>query len=476
MTTAWSRNTTRAFTLIEVLVATIVLGLGVLGLSALFAGAATQQQTAAAVSRSVAFTQSGVGLIGDKLNGIDDAGGGATVPEGVWDALVSDDPNSRLGGVLRTAFASFPLSSSAQFGFLTDAASGEWVLENVSGTVATLPRTPMRHDRIWVGDGFEIRVIFGATNTLNPPTVRYAMDTDIGPTPIGDPDLQQFLQGNAPAPSEVKLWRNGDYIPPPNSPGDFLTLTTGFGGGSASISGDYVVWPNPPNGSSWGFVTFRNSGYQWFDDLLVSINDRTQYIPSESVPGGRLPVMGYHPLYREANGQGEVAIITYSLRPLSAPRNRPDELPYFPPDTAADFAQDEAVLREVEVTLGQDTDGNYYITAVDEENEWIVQSGQILIMSSINGAASAPTAPGATPDPGADSPVRVLTVRNVNGERRAILDDSPRIGSRSVLDPTQGATVDIHVWAVAPIVRSRSSDETEWQLTPIEASTFKLVF
>lgn len=187
-------------------------------------------------------------------------------------------------------------------------------------------------------------------------------------------------------------------------------------------------------------------------------------------------MMSYHVLYREANGVAEVALLTYSLRALSAPRNREDELPFIPPDTRQDFSSDEAVLREIEVTLGQDQAGNYYIVPTEEENDWIVESGQILLMSSINGAASAPTGPGATPDPGADTPVRVVTVRTVNGERRAILDDSPRVGSRSVLDPTLGATQDIHVWAVAPIVRSKSSDRTEWQLTPVEASTFKLVF
>jgi prepilin-type N-terminal cleavage/methylation domain-containing protein len=473
MTYAPSRTTHRAFTLIEVLVATIVLGLGVLGLSALFAGAATQQQTAASVSRSVAFTQSGVGLLGEKLSGIYNAGGSATVPDGTWDALVSDDPSTRLGGVLRTAFASFPLASSSQFGFLTDATSGVFgTIEDVPPGVYSLPTTPLRHDRIWIGDGFEIRIrlytgVFGEGREI-----AYSMDTRIGP--LGDPALQQFLMGNAPPPNLVRLWLNGRYRDPA-SPGDFVTLNTGFDGGAAVINGQILVPPVTGGNSSWRNGEIVSSGYRWFDDLLVSINDRTQYISSETAPNGRLPVMSYHVLYRESNGIAEVAVLTYSLRPLSALRNRRDELPFIPPDTREDFAADEAVLREIEVRLGQDEAGNYYIVPIEDDNDWVVESGQILLMSSIDGAASAPTSPGVEPDPGADTPVRVLTVRTIDGERRAILEDSPRIGSRSVLE-NPNDTIDIHVWAVAPLVRSRSSDRTEWQLTPVEASTFKLVF
>jgi len=117
--------------------------------------------------------------------------------------------------------------------------------------------------------------------------------------------------------------------------------------------------------------------------------------------------------------------------------------------------------------------GQYYITTVDEEDDWVLSGGQVLVMSSKDGVANVPVGAGAEPDPGADSPVRVVTVRTVEDERRGVLDDSPRVNFRSVLeDPSQ--TQEIHVWAVAPIVESRSSDEGEWRLTPIEATTFKL--
>lgn len=462
----------RAFTLIEVLVATIVLGLGVLGLAALFAGAATQQQSAALMSRSVAFTQSGVGLIGEKLSGIVNASGSASAPEGAWDALVSRRPDGGELSILRTRFASFPLGSTNDFGFLVNARqiaiSG---LNNVPPGLQSLPDTPLPHDKIWIKDGFTIRIDFG-NPILGGQSVEYSVDTDVGPPPVGDPVLQAHLKGEGPVPPQVSLWRNGD-----SASSDSLEMETGFGERAASVSGNFVVPTKPPGapgGPQWQFVTVVALPYQWFNDLLVSLNDRTQYIPSDTVPGGRLPVMSYSVLYRESLGQPEVAVFTYALRALSAPRNREDEPPFIAPDSRAEFENDEAPLREVNVTLGRDaTTGQYYIVPVNEKDEWIVETGQILVMSSIDGAANAPTGAGSTPDPGADAPVRVRTVRTVGGERRGVLDDSPRIGSRSVLeDPLK--PFDIHVWAVPPIVRSESSDRTEWRLTPVEISTFKL--
>ncbi len=55
------------FTLIEVLMAAFVLGLGVLGLAAMFAGAARQQQLASQVTKSVSITQSADSMISDRV-------------------------------------------------------------------------------------------------------------------------------------------------------------------------------------------------------------------------------------------------------------------------------------------------------------------------------------------------------------------------------------------------------------------------
>ncbi|MFG0273504.1 MAG: prepilin-type N-terminal cleavage/methylation domain-containing protein [Phycisphaerales bacterium] len=456
-------RTKRAFTLIEVLVATIILGLGVLGLSALFAGAATQQASAAAVSRSVAFGQGGLAIIGRRIGELVGKAGLTPLPDGTWDALSSDDAD----GVLRSQFALTPTTQG--FFFRQDAAKGTLrVLQNANIT-ANVPVTEFEHTRVDPRT-VAIRVIWGDTRSLNPISKTYRLDES-------DPALAQWLAGNADPPPLILLHPNGNNGGVPGgNPSDVLRIRHNIfsaTGDLAEIQGRITSPTSPPTGPRWGFVTITVEPYQWLNNVVASVNDRLSYVESDTVPGGRLPTMGYAVLYRELAIGVEATIFTYALRALGAPRNQLDELPFIPPDTRNDFQNDEAVLREVAVDLGRDpTTGQYYITPVDSRNDWIVEPGQILLMSSITGVANVTTT-----DPGADTPVRVVTVRTVDGERRAILDDSPRIGSRSVHDRVNSdtQTTEIHVWAVAPIVESRSSDSTEWQLTPIEARTFKLI-
>lgn len=61
---------TGGFTLIEVLMAAFVLGLGVLGLAAMFAGAARQQQLSSQVSLSTSLSQSAQALVDDRIGKI----------------------------------------------------------------------------------------------------------------------------------------------------------------------------------------------------------------------------------------------------------------------------------------------------------------------------------------------------------------------------------------------------------------------
>jgi len=456
-----------AFTLVEVLIATIVLGLGVLGLAALFAGAATQQQSAAAVSRSVAFSQEGMAVIGQRLGNLVSASGGQ-LPDGVWDALASDE----VKGILRSRFAMFDKGDINGFGFLVPSTIGlteslESLTPLMPGASVSLPDVALPHDRIWVKNGFRVVVQFGSDSPSFPRrTFEYNISLD-------DPAIQPFLDGDAPPPSEVKLWLDGVFDS--ENP---LTLRTGFGGRGAELIAGADPITVPPGGAGpagrWEFAFIKVGEYDWLNDTLASVNDRVLTIPSDTVPGGRLPVMGYSVLFRTLNVGVETTIFTYALTPLSAPRNDLDEQPFIPPDTRQDFQDDRSVLREIEVELARDQNtGQYYITTVDEEDDWVLSGGQVLVMSSKDGVANVPVGAGAEPDPGADSPVRVVTVRTVEDERRGVLDDSPRVNFRSVLeDPSQ--TQEIHVWAVAPIVESRSSDEGEWRLTPIEATTFKL--
>src|SRR5690606_14022214 len=69
-----------AFTLIEVLLAVFIIGLGSIGLFALFAGVATQQSRASELSRSVAQAQGLLGTLEGRVGALTDWQNNAGVP------------------------------------------------------------------------------------------------------------------------------------------------------------------------------------------------------------------------------------------------------------------------------------------------------------------------------------------------------------------------------------------------------------
>ncbi|RMH26047.1 MAG: prepilin-type N-terminal cleavage/methylation domain-containing protein, partial [Planctomycetota bacterium] len=85
----------RGFTLIEVMLAVVILGLGILGLAALFAGAARQQQTGAQIRQSVQIALNARTALARKLGSVEGIGPG-DLPEGQWAWVRSagiDDPS-----------------------------------------------------------------------------------------------------------------------------------------------------------------------------------------------------------------------------------------------------------------------------------------------------------------------------------------------------------------------------------------------
>ncbi len=76
------RRARNAFTLIEVLMAAFVMAIGVLGLTALFAGAARQQQQSSQTTRSVAASQSANAIISDRFGPIENVEGSSPLKLG----------------------------------------------------------------------------------------------------------------------------------------------------------------------------------------------------------------------------------------------------------------------------------------------------------------------------------------------------------------------------------------------------------
>ena len=92
----------RAFSLVEVLLAAFVVAIGVLGLTALFAGAARQQQVSSELSRGLSGAISARAVLAPRLGGeltADPGEGGAALDDlqpGVWNRLISDPDRDHL--------------------------------------------------------------------------------------------------------------------------------------------------------------------------------------------------------------------------------------------------------------------------------------------------------------------------------------------------------------------------------------------
>jgi hypothetical protein len=193
------------------------------------------------------------------------------------------------------------------------------------------------------------------------------------------------------------------------------------------------------------------------------------YTNDPSRPSGRRADVAYSVLYRDmgAGAGAQYIVFTYALRPAS---NRSD---YIPPEQKPDIQNGKSPVTLVrDVELGYDPDvGKYYIALAKNTtfNEWVTESGQIVIFAG-DGSANPPI-------PGADSPVKVQSRREIDGKVRGYLESAPRVGNRSLLEAASPVTK-FNVWAVQPTVKSLdgpgATPGSEWGLRPIEARVFEV--
>jgi hypothetical protein len=181
-----------------------------------------------------------------------------------------------------------------------------------------------------------------------------------------------------------------------------------------------------------------------------------------------------------------MAIITYSLRAVDRPRGSANILPFVPPEEPNDVANEESLVRAVEVELGfDDTRDQYYLLVEEgdlEDDGWVIEPGQILFMADSDACPNAVNPMQSRP--GADAPVRVLSQQELvdaGGDVtvRGYLDDSPRFANgRSPLSCftsqiDENARARIRVYGLFPTIRSEST-QTEWRLRPVEVRIFQL--
>ncbi len=475
----------RAFTLIEVLIATTVLGLGVLGLIAVLAGSATQQRAATMQNLSVGIATNAEDVLTKQLGR--PGGNFVTIRDGQWTPSYMDPVTNYL-----TVFPGYllineppPSGPIMNAGFVpggiisgdlppTNNQTATYTASSPSTFYIDNPIAELNHRRINLQSGFVITVEI----------LSYTSGTTIDSTPI------EVVFTAPPPPSLLNDYGNQDKI-------TITGVVSGFGGGVGTSILTFDRRERNASGrariDSFNFALdstqFVNSisisGYDWRNDQLMSLSDRLVTEPDETMPGGKRPILGYSALLRRTSASTQMCFITYSLRALARPTKIDDlgkrGFAFIPPDTELSVETLDSVLREVEVQLGYDQESKRYFIEIDSNLEdsvgWALAQGQVLMMSSRFGVL------GQTPDPsdpGADFPVRVLrrlTVTDLGGSTliRAYLDRSPRVNGRSpIVDlVTNDYREPIHVWGVYPVVKSLT-DETEWALTPIEARVIQV--
>jgi len=472
----------RAFTLIEVLIATTVLGLGVLGLIAVLAGSATQQRAATMQNLSVGIATNAEDVLTKQLGR--PGGNFVTIQDGQWTPSYMDPVTNYL-----TVFPGYllineppPSGPIMNAGFIPgDVISGDlpptnnqtatYTASSPSAFYINYPIDELNHRRINLQSGF---VITFEILSYTPGNTRI------------DSTSTEVVFTAPPPPSPLNDYGNQDEISFSGGVTSNGLSLLSFNRRERETTGRARIESFTIPLDSTQFVnSISISGYDWRNDQLMSLSDRLVTEPDETMPGGKRPVLGYSALLRRTSASTQMCFITYSLRALARP-TKVDDLgkrgfAFIPPDTELSVDTLDSVLREVEVQLGYEHETKRYFIEIDSNLEetvgWAMAQGQVLMMSSRFGVLGQSPDPS---DPGADFPVRVLrrvTVTDLGGSTliRAYLDRSPRVNGRSPIADlvTNDYREPIHVWGVYPVVKSLT-DETEWALTPIEARVIQV--
>lgn len=488
-----------AFTLIEVLIATFIIGLGVLGLLALFAGAARQQQ-ASSQETAATFVARNARVNLEEGFGALQGGTIGGVPDGVWVLLPMDarynflsvNPRGETNGPY---FLSSPTSSMPFTMYVHPELQGA---QGVGGGFEEAPGAPVEYQFVDNPTGIfssPLWTYLFSDRRIDPPSLSIRITVSWLEDAGGVYTRRQETLAFARNPSVIyasdgNSATNGIWMYPLNAdeshdPLDGVSVIPGnqrsyvlvdtqpqIGGEDrARIYSIHVGRLNEPaiTGLSPRVDAIEAATYRWRNDQLVSLSDRVTERPDASTTSGRRDDQCYSVLYR-VNGQaGQSVVLAYQLTPVSAPQQ-----PFVPPETLADLNSNRGPVREVTLPMRFDSSlDQYYFRVSDERLLWAIRPGQVLVVQGD------PSMPG---NPGADEPVRVIRfvqeTQAQGSQWRGYIDRAPRRGDLSFLTTLQannGSSVSLRLLAIADQVRSRS-DNSIWKLTPLRAETFPVSF
>lgn len=467
----------RAFTLVEVMMAAAIIGLGVLGLIALFAGAARQQQVASHQASAVRIGRNAEGVLASSLGRLraltpEDANN--AFPEDQWVRLAMDrrsfdltiNPRNSLDGLFFEANSTETLPYALYSRTYTNNATRVPAFQYEASS-PVFPFQSIRdfnHRRI-IPETLRLEVTTadvpapGAPSGeafLNPITFIYRMTVD----PMNDP------VGDGLPPGLVALYHNGS-----GSTLDYIVVNLREVADPSSSDPAYIsrfliddVFASTSSPPARLIETIRlTSGYFWKNDTLISINDRIIYKPEPRNPGGRVAEFAYSVLYRRKPGDvGQMALFVYSLTPDS-PAAR-----WLPPERESDLNPATSAAPPIRLVEGAmlylDRDLEQYYVRVPEADRWSISVGQNLMFQFRDGALRR----------GAEFPVKVVRrVRDPDAEDmfRGYLDRGPRTEFGTLAPTTGPAPVDF--FAINEIVESLA-DGSRWRLQPVEVRTFQI--
>lgn len=521
-----SRERSRAragFTLVEVMLATVIIGLGVLGLSALFAGAAkTQIDTTRLVRASQAIDRA-AGSAGARFGG---------VSKGRWNTVTSFNTGQYAGGItvpgVRTvwnAFSAYDRNNNTGYpshALTVDPSRDPTQSELEAFLLAPTPEVSIYEDPLAEFAGNVVRPVnYGSSGTLPSGDANQDFDTRLAP-PANSP-----YWGGGPGPRirnlpfarlepgtlrvRFEIARQGpeatslrvisrrvvtfsdgaraDDVDDVNIADDDGNLQA-VGSPDGLMGSDGVSWLmldrglDPTGGfqsSGTGEPTARIIAFnvrvhaqEWIErivvergerrvDRLLTLGERVSLNPDGTVSG-------VSALWRRGReGEHQLALAAYLAEPLTSGA----PTPFIPPESGPNA---DRLWRRVRLTLDYDRGaGRFTLSTNQNDRTFALAAGQVLMVA---GDGSNPSnAPNA---PGAEAFVRVVrTVVGQGGRVTGYLDAPPRdrghpmvwpsgLGTPSGFATSLPASAQVDVWALAPQVRSLSSDGRLWRIRPVE--------
>lgn len=463
----------RAFTLVEVLIATFIIALGVLGLLALFAGAARQQQTATQVTLAATAARNAEAIIANNFGKIQNG----SFVAGQWNPLP-------IASVQNPYLTVNPSCDPLGPYFLVDSLDPlprtlyEWTetLEYLTPFPALVGFTgnpPQSFAR-------NLRNI--GQRRIDPGSVFLRVEVTFDP-PLGQGVKRVDTYNYFRLPDEIYQEDSGarlvfprDGIPsslaPPRPLDDFITLDCQFTCNGTQPASIYALRIDAVNQdiNKYFISKIELLSYQWRNDQLVSLGNRIVSRLDPAAPNGSRPDIAYSVLFRRLDTASQMCVFTYQLTPAASSAR------FVPPETETLLYGSERFVRppvrRADVDLRFDEQAKAYYVSIGDREEilWAIAPGQVLL------AAERLTPAG----PGADAPVKVVRrERRVNGgtvEWRGYLSDSPRTNNNSLLPHSQrvnGQAANIAVYGVNDVIRSLQ-DNSEWRLKPLEAFVFQV--